>query len=263
MQTRILLLASLMLIHVAPSRAQQTASNEQILRQAKEAYYSLKSHGLAQFSCVVQPDWDSLYKNIKTDAAGREQLLPILRSTHFRVLVGSDGASTVSHETDVAPPDEAIAQRVRQSVDGMEQILTGFFQTWSGFMVKSIFPDPDGQYQLEDQGDKYELTYGEGSVHVVIVMSHELAIESMRVAMPKLDATLRPEWSASRDGFLLKSYQASYRNGTGEPVQLSVVVEYENVEDLELPKTVDATVDLPAGPVPIRLAFMSCQAKKR
>ncbi len=56
------------------------ADSKEILRRAPLAYYSLKREGLIDFRCQITPDWDSFYKSVKTDAVGREQLLPILKT---------------------------------------------------------------------------------------------------------------------------------------------------------------------------------------
>ncbi len=54
--------------------------SKEILRRAPLAYYSLKREGLIDFLCQITPDWDSFYKSVETDAVGREQLLPILKT---------------------------------------------------------------------------------------------------------------------------------------------------------------------------------------
>ena len=205
-----------------------------------------------------------MYKALNANKVATEQVLPILKGTHFTVLLGPQGASAISHETDIAPPSEEIARRVRQSVDGIDQLLTGFFQTWSNFMFEPLLPEPDDEYRLQDLGENYRLSFAEKATTVTMTMSHELAIEEVKVTSPELEATLHPQWSPSSDGLLLAGYQASYKIGTGEPGQLSVKVEYGEVERLSLPSTVDATVPGgPTGSVTIRLVFLNYQVKKR
>jgi hypothetical protein len=175
-----------------------------------------------------------------------------LRKTHFELLVGPDGASTVSHQSELAPPDEQVAERVRKATGGTEQILTGFLQTWSGFMVKSTpLPDADSDYQFEDLGDKYRVTSKEASIDAVILMGHDFQIEEMKVATPEFSGTVRP------------SYEATYTAGSGNPQGLSVEIEYGDVQGLSLPSKVTATVKLPTGAVAFPLTFANCQVKKR
>jgi hypothetical protein len=213
--------------------------------------------------CVAQPDWDYFYKSLNPDKVASEQLLPILKSTRFTVLLGPDGASTVSHESDIAPPSEEVAERIRQSVDGMEQILTGFFHTWSGFMFTSLLPEADSKYHLEDLGEKYALSFDENADRVAMVLNHQFAIEEVKVNTSKFDATLHPQWSPGSKGLLLTGYDANYKEATSDPVKVSVQIEYREVEGLSLPSSVNAEVPYAASHVSIRLAFLDYQVKKR
>jgi hypothetical protein len=208
MSKRVLALAFLLIVCFIPCGARQQSSDQEIVRQARQSSYSLKSQGLIELKCAVQPDWDSMYAAVKADNVGTEQLLPIMKSTHFTVLLGPDGASTISHESDMAPPNQEVAGRVRQSVDGMEQVLTGFFQTWSSFMFNSPLPEPDDKYQLEKKGEEYDLSFGQGATQVAVVLNLDLIIEEVKLTSPQLEGTLHPEWSPSNNGLVLSGYQA-------------------------------------------------------
>jgi hypothetical protein len=111
----------------APASASGTslspAAREKIIQQAQQAYYNLPAHGLKEFHCQVLLDWEKAYKNLGLDATARDQLLPIMKKVEFGVVVGPTGASSISHRSDVAPPNEETAQRMRQ------------YQTVNGFQL--------------------------------------------------------------------------------------------------------------------------------
>jgi len=239
------------------------ADRKDVIREARRSYYDLKSKGLAGFECQVSMDWDSMFKTLKPDATGRDQVIPILKKTQFQVLVGPEGASTVSHHSDVAPPNEEVAGRVRQSTGGVEQVLTGFFQTWSGFMMGAPFPEADGDYLLENLGENYRLTYKETSVDVVISMAHDFTIDEMRVTTPDFEARVHPEFARNQGEFVLLGYEATYKAASGAPQQLSMKIENRDVQGFSLPATVTATVDLPAGKLEMPLIFSDCKVTKR
>lgn len=234
---------------------------KETLRQARASYYSLKDEGLTEFRCEVQLDWDSMYEGLKTDAVGRDQLLPILRKVHFQVVVGPDGASTVSHQSDLAPPTEDVADRVRRSIAGVEQILTGFLHTWSPLVFTSFFPNIDSEYQLADLGGKFVLNYKEGTASIITSMSHDFAIEELKVTTPELEGTVRPKLSRNKNGFVLVGYDAIYKAASSTPQQLAVKIENRSVEGFDLPGTVDATLSLP-NTTAIHLTFTAYQVKR-
>ena len=250
-------------LSILASLAARGADRKETIRQAHRSYYNLKSEGLTEFRCHVQLDWDSLYKGLKVNAVGRDQLLPILRKVHFQVLVGPDGGSTVSHESELAPPNEEVAERVRRSIAGVEQILTGFLQTWSGFMINSPFPRVDDEYQLEDLDDKLRLSYKEGTGNIVISMTRDFVMDEVSVATPQFEGTVRPKFSRNKRGFVLASYDVVYKAESGNPQQLAVKIEYQNVEGFDLPSTIEATVTSPGGVVDVHLTFTDYRVKKR
>jgi hypothetical protein len=246
---------------LAPAACGQ--DRNEIVGQARRLYYDLKSEGLDGFGCQVRMDWDSMFKTVKPDAIGQSQVLPILKETHFKVLVGPDGASAVSHQSDVPPPSEVVAERVRSATEGFEQVVTGFFQAWSLFMMGAPFPEADGDYLFETDGEKYRLAYKEKSVDVVISMTHDLAIDEIKVTTPKLEGTLNPTFAKNKGEFVLLGYDGTYKAASGASQRVSVKIEHQDVQGFNLPATVTATTSLPASKVEMAFSFTDCQVTKR
>jgi hypothetical protein len=241
----------------------QVLDRREIVRQARESYYSLKNEGVSEFRCDVIPDWDPMFKNLKTDPVFLDQVLPILKRTQFRVLVGPTGSSTVSHESETAPPTEEVAERVRGSVSGIEQILTGFFHTWSALAFNLPFPDVDSEYQVEDLKGKLNLTYKEATASVATTMTHDFAIDEMKVKTPDLEGAIRPQLSKNKKEFHLIGYDATFKATTGPPQQLTVKIDSQTLEGFELPSKVRAAMTLAVGPVEFPFVLTNCQIKKR
>jgi len=265
-------LALFIITCVVPSNALQQRSDQEIVRQARQSYYSLKSQGLTELRCIVQPDWDSMNKVLHADIVQTVQVLPILKGTHFTVLLGPDGASTILPEPDIAPPSEEIARRFRQSVGFMHGMLTRFLQTWSNFMFSPILPEPDSVYHLENLGKKYGLSFDKKGARVAVILNHELGIEEVK-GWPTLDVTLHPHWSPSSNGLILTGYKTSYKLAKNQPAaEESVKVKYEQVEGLSLPSIVDMELPISVNSTgfpesmfipPMRLVFLNYQVKKR
>jgi hypothetical protein len=232
------------------------------VRRVRQSYYSLKMQGLLEFRCNALPDWDLTYKSAGADKIGSEQLLPILRNTRFKVVRGPDGASTISHESDVAPPDENVAERLRKSIGGIEQALTGFYQTWSQFEFNTLLPDQGSDDTVVELDGKYRLSYQEADTAVVTTLDHDFRFEQIEITSPTWNGSLRRQWSNTENGLLLAGYGASFRTGSSASV-LSVTVEYEEIEGLKLPSAINAEIPLAKGQVPIRVVFADYEIKKR
>jgi len=231
------------------------ADDQQLFNQARRSYYNLKREGVSEFRCHVTLDWEAFLDAVKADAARKEELLPILKKTHFEVLVGPDGAAFVSHQFDLAPPSEEVASRIQAMSGGFEQMITGFFQTWSQFMINSLFPSPKEKYELTNEGQTYRLSSSEGSTEVFMSFGHDFALDEMQMKSAGFDATVHPILVRTDRGFVLRSYTATYKASTGATQQIAVSIEYLPIQGLTLPSTVKASVTSPNGPVEISLKF--------
>jgi|SRR5580658_395888 hypothetical protein len=238
------------------------ADKSEVIRKANETYYSLSGNGLTAFRCQVLPDWDATYKDLKMDAVGREQVLPAARRIHFSVAVGPTGAVSISHQSDVAPADEELAKRLRDTTSGLDQVLTGFFQTWSQFMVNSPLPGPVSGYQMEENGNGYRLTADKKDVHAAISMGRDFVIDSMAAKTPDFEGTIHPHFVPHAGGLVLTKYEANYGNGSTSQA-LSVKVEYQDIEGLPIPRIVTMTMSLPQGEINEPITFDDCRITKK
>ena len=252
-----LLLITLTFAYAPPARC---AEKNPIQDEADRAYYNLKAKGLVQFSCEVQPDFDAAYKNIPVDAVGRDQVLPIAKKTRFQVVVGPSGAASVSHQSSDAPATEEVATRVRQTIGGMEQIITGFFETWSNQMIN---PPLGGgiEYQVEQLPEGYRFTADSAGVHITASMNRDFVTDLIEAKGPELDGSVAPRYTRRPDGLLLESYDATYKTG-GNSQKLSVNIQYQEIEGLLLPRIVTVSMILPQGSLNAPMTFSDCQVKK-
>lgn len=238
------------------------ADKKTVLQNANLAYYNLKAQGLSEFSCQVRPDWDAAFKDIQMDALVRDQVLPIAKKMRFQVVVGPSGAALVSHQSPEAPSSEDVATRVRDMSSGMEQMVTGFFETWSQIMINPPLPGADNEYQMEESGGDFRFTAAAASTHVAVSMSHDFVIDSIEVKSPKLEGVVRPKFERREGALVLVGYDAKYKTDSASQ-QLAVKVEYQEVEGLALPRTITMTMSLPQGRIDEPITFTDCRAKKR
>src|SRR5438270_13213473 len=82
----------------------------------------------------------------------------------------------VDHSSDAPPPNDQAAAGFEQIYSGMNQAVDGFFSTWSMFMLKSPFPDPPGEYHLEEASGQYPLSWKESADDVLTSLSNNLCM---------------------------------------------------------------------------------------
>src|SRR5205807_7322537 len=147
----ILLCCSLLSFTLPFAYGADKADKREIIARARQAYYSLRSRGLAEFTVSVQPNWRLVLKEqLAADPAAAEKALTMLNGIHFLVSLGPDGAVKITHREEVAPINQKAAEGFSQIFSGMEQAMSGFFDSWSPFMLTSPFPEIGGEYSLEE-----------------------------------------------------------------------------------------------------------------
>jgi hypothetical protein len=220
-----------------------------ILNKAQKSYSSLSAQGLNGFRCRVQPDFDAMFKTIKTDEVGETQVLPIMKKIRFQVVSGPDGGTSVSHQNDEAPPNQAVGARVTQATGGTDQMIDGFLRMWTGMAILSPFAGADTNEEIEDLGTRYRLTHKDASTDVTLLIRYDFTIELMDVVLSGQHVILRPVWDATPKGWRLRSYEGTYDADTAKATSLTVKFTYQDVEGFQMLSFVDVTMSLPSGTV--------------
>jgi hypothetical protein len=239
------------------------AKRKQIVQQGHDAYYSLHAHGLDGFQSTIKPNWEQVLKTQGvTDPAQLDSALKLLNGIHFTMVMDDKGKVTVAHKTDVEPPNEMARKGFEDIYNGIDQAVSGFFATWSLFMLTSPFPEVDSLYQVDEQGSQYRLSYKDGSSDVVTLLGKDMAIQEVKVTSPQFTSVVRPHITKTATGFVLAGYDADYTptNGPGV-VHLDVKISHEVIQGLQLPVSLIADSTLDGTPTHMELAFSEYQVK--
>jgi len=249
----------------APTRNQNGVSNtKDVIRNARTAQYNLPKQGMQSFRCSIAIDWEGVFKQLGADTDSSQALLALLQKTRFKAMVGPDGSSSLSRESDEPPPNADIADRLRGSEDGVEQTITGLLKTWAGFMVLSMIPEPSDEYDLALADGKYLLTYGAGGMDIAIEFNSDLKMERVSYKSAKLSGEFKPTFEANPNGFVLSGYAATVDEpATGGMTHFDASFENQTVDGLTLPHVVTAKVPFKDTGMTIQMTFSDFQVTKK
>ncbi|HET9840127.1 MAG TPA: hypothetical protein VFR84_18010 [Candidatus Angelobacter sp.] len=247
----------------APKTGKNSAAQNQILQRGRDAYYSLRAQGLDQFQSTIKPNWENVLKGQGVgDPAQLEAALKLLNGLHFTMVLDKEGKVSVSHTSDNEPPNEQVRAGFNQIYSGIEQAVSGFFATWSLFMLTPPLPEVNSDYQLDDLGTTYRLTYKDGTSDVVTILARDMSISEVKVTTAQFSSTVRPRMSKTAKGFVLAGYDADYTPTSGPGVvHLDVKIAHAPVQGLQLPVSLIADTTLDGAPTHIELAFSDHQVK--
>jgi len=258
-------IAGLCLLVFACAISAAQADKKAVLRQAHDSYYSLKSRGLANFQCNFSPNWDAvLQEERKTNPTGAAHRVSVLNHIQFTVVVGTSGSAKITHNNYV-PENSSDAKGFDDIYDGMQQAMSGFFDTWTPFMITSPFPDAASDYALEEKGDQWLLSYKEGAnTDIATTMGKDLVLRELKVNTPQFSSSLRPHFTSSAQGFLLTAYEADYRGlSTNDLVHLEAGIGYQTVNGFQLPQKLSFNGTNSGKSFQMEIAFWGCQAAKQ
>src|SRR5262245_6430980 len=196
--TGMALVSSLLCWVLLPSVAvsQAVANKQDVVQKAAQAYYNLPKEGFVSFQCTLAPNYEALDPALRQShpaaAAARMQTLSQLQ---FAVAVGADGTATVSH-TDVA------AQHLTDVARNLDLMMTSFFQLWSPYVIGSLFPAVDSDYQVDDLGSQYRVSYKDGPASVAITLDKDATIGAVMVTRPEVHSVTWPQFTKTSKGFL-------------------------------------------------------------
>jgi hypothetical protein len=242
----------------------QAVDKDVVIRQARAVYYSLNGEGMQQFQCNMTPNWEALLGDLrKTDSAAVDRAVQKLKGLQFSVTVPSQGAAKVTHN-EISADNKQMADGLTQIYNGMDQMIVGFFQSWSVFVISPGLPEAGSTFQLEEIPSGYRISYKDGSADVVTLMNKDYSITSIAVSSKEFDSTLQPLFKQTAKGLLLSGYQAIYIGASAaDKTELQVKVEYQQIDGLQLPKTLDLQGSYGGNPFKGEVAFTGCHADHR
>jgi hypothetical protein len=244
---------------VAPA---QTANEREIVKRARQSYYSLKDQGLAEFQCTIVPNWQLLLTEQKLDSDTVSRAVLLLNKIHFSVSLAAGGEAKVTHN-DVSAENEQVAKGLSQIYSGMEQMTSGFFQTWSAFSMSPALPEIGGDYQLEQTGTEYRLSHKDGAADVVTLLERNFAMSYLKTTTPEFDSTIRPQFKKTTKGLLMTGYQATYTGkSAADTTEVQVAIDYQAVDELQLPQKLDLKGTYGGSPFHVEVTFSGCHANR-
>ncbi len=239
----------------APSSSELRREFQQ---KTEHLYYKLSEHGFRGFRCAATPDWDELYKGIKTDAYLMQSLKPALKLTQFQVVVGDDGASAVSHQLGEPPRSLEVADRLRSTVDGLDNILGGALQSWSALSTKSVIPAPDDDsYEIERIDGKYSLHHRDENSEVRLLVDVAGRLERVEESTARFTVVLLPRWEETPEGLILSGYEANLTAAGAQTQKMRVGFAYMELHGQRLPQLVTLWMETPQGVLSGPIAFSS------
>ena len=237
------------------------ADGKETLDAARAAYYSLRREGLTSFSCLVTPNWDLLLASRwRTDPAAAAKAYKTFTSLTFGVEVAPGQRPKVMH-ADV-PGTDTESESLKRLIGGMEQTVSGFFETWAPFVLTT--PIPGAAAEVTETHGQWSIQYTEGATRIGVLMRKDYTIDVTHITAATFDSVIQPQFIRSPKGLLLTAVQGEFHKlPAGPPVSLQLRVEYHDVSGFFLPRRLHVSSNDGRTVGLMDLGFGTCQAQRR
>lgn len=221
---------------------QTTPQPAAVLAKARSLYYTPIDAGLKSFHCDVSFDWkDFIQKASNQPVAEDDARLKYLKTIQLSVDDELRGTGEL-HWNAPSPPPDSTEESVAKIRGGMQQIWSGFFQSWNGFITGDLLL-LDAKATVERTSDGYHVAVRTGPSLAEEVFDSNLLLKTVQVTTPTLESVLSPEFTPSPGGLLVTTIASSYKqppSTVATEVKMSIV--YARVGTYQLPSELRVAV---------------------
>jgi len=239
---------------------QRTAvlDRQELIAQARKAYYNGKSLGLAEFSCEVKPDWTPVLAKLPSNPEAQK----VIDAQHFRIQMSERDEFKLTTRTEFF--GQKYDPEIAKAYSGMKELTTEFFAMWTTFMLRNPLPYLDGPCQVNTYEGGYRISCQDPSTAVVVLLREDFAITEIKANTPKISAVIRPQFQKTTGGFILVGYDSDYRptSGVGK-TKRHVEIRYESRLDFQLPSGMKMDGQIDDQAVKLDVAFVDYNVTKR
>ncbi len=238
---------SCLLLCVSASAQQPVAqsgisSPASALAKARQLYYTPVDGGLKAFHCDVDFDWKEFIQKASSQAVPDDDArLKYLRSIQMSVDDDLRGGGELHWNAPAPAPDDAESS-VSKIRDGMQQVWSGFFQSWNSFATGDLVT-LDGRASTERTGNGYHVAVRTGPSLAEELYDNNLLLKTVHVTTPNLESTMTPTFSPGPHGLQLTAVSSSYKQPpTAQPTEVTMNVSYAPVGTFQLPSGLSVSV---------------------
>jgi hypothetical protein len=251
----------------APATAPQNPENEWLAKTAK-VYFSSAKAGLTGFDCDIHPDWRALFESASKDktVAANNAYLGQLKNIKVKMHARMQGGSTVEW-LEESGDGQRNSDEMNATIDTLhqtvEQILEGFMQFWSPFMVVSVVPPKADGLEITHSPTSHTIHSQLGTTELTEIFNKDLVLEHFNLMLAGTSIKLSPTFEPTPQGMLVKGFEAEILPAGATPQQtqkMLVRVDYQTVNSQTIPGQLN--MDIP-GTGNFNFAFDGCSTEAK
>lgn len=225
-----------------------------------DRYYWINSEEIDHFECLLEPDWRALLASQGVSGDSLEKGVAKLSEIEFHINFGPRSGATITRN-EVAAENDRVAEGLNQVYSGVEQMSSGFFQTFGSLAYnRTPFDFLGGPFGWNAADQTATFTEAGGATNVKLGFAGD-RIRQLDVSTNSFNSTVVPQFVKTDGKYRLAGYDATYAGTDGsDRTVLSVVIGYQPIEGFEIPASLDLSGSYNSQPFGVKIAFKGCSA---
>jgi hypothetical protein len=214
--------------------AQDKAASDRLFA-AHAQYYTPTANGLKSFHCEATIDWKALLTRFSgAEILEDNPMLKYLQTVHLSVVDQLKGKGSMEW-SDTGVPPEGKEERVKQMRDGLQIMMSGFFQSWNAYMNGSMVPFPDRSV---------EVTTTEAGIHLHGTSTNtkfdedfdkDMLLIQVLVDTPEMKVVAVPTYVRTDDGLVVSAVASQVNQPpSAPPTEVTFHMEYAKVDSFQI-----------------------------
>jgi hypothetical protein len=234
------------------------ADIKEVVKNAKASYYTLQGQGLRTFKCTVTPNWQKFLEDVEhKPLAPDNPKLKLLKPVRFSVSIDEQGQSKITPFTTTG---EKIDPSLDQMISGFQDMLSGFYQTWTSMVLSGPFSESESGLTLQQEGDNYRILGKDGGSDVEIKLTRDYLITEMKATIEGSIIDMFPKFAKTDKGLLMTSIDSDINHGQQ---RVAFEIKYQEIQGISLPGQVSIRVTLPTQVIAVEITFGNYEVSKR
>lgn len=196
-----------------------------------ESYYNLNEYGFNGFSADVQFDLlDQLKKSIKD-----EKYLSILDNISIELKFYSKDSLEILIPTIEQTENQQFNQGLAQTLNGIENTVKGFMQTWSELSLVPTFEPEKHQYNIKKISDEIEIQYEQEGSEVTTFLNDIFTIDSVYILNPSANFKIYPAYEETKLG---KKIIKTVVTSINDFIEVEMDITYKDFGNIKIPSKI-------------------------
>ncbi len=230
-------LSLLILIAILVFSPLSIASKIKSTTEINNMYYNLSQSKLKKFSCEVSTDVFEHVKEQIYSSLNEKDKKEIDSISFYFSYENKNFTLTASNYPEFS--NEQMTKGMTQVIDGTDEMVTGFFTSWTSLVSEPLFTD-NKQYDFIEKDNSYITNYEEDGNNVELIFDKDYVLQKITYSNENQKSIIIPKYVSTKEGLLITEMDFNIGN---DMIHELIKIKYKKIKDIYLPENINIKIN--------------------